>query len=280
MEESKTPQSTENAAEKSYWGGYSPRLLKIFKKRSAAKEGRFFLPHLRPGMNLLDCGCGPGIITVDLAKLVAPGQVVGIDIEDTQFELGRAKALEQNISNIKFETGNVYDLSFPSESFDAVFAHAVLYHLKNPHQALTELYRVLKPGGVIGIRDVERQGDILAPPNPLFDKAYNLLYRAWQTKGGSLFFGHTQRTILHEVGFVDTEASASYDSYGTTESVRDMGERLIKQILHPRNTSIIIEQGWATQAELEEMSNAIKAWSDHPDAFFGIARCEAVGWKK
>jgi hypothetical protein len=43
---------------------------------------------------------------------------------------------------------------------------------------------------------------------------------------------------------------------------------------------VIIEQNWASQSELEEMSAAFKAWSEHPDAFWARARCEAVGWKK
>jgi ubiquinone/menaquinone biosynthesis C-methylase UbiE len=50
-------------------------------RRTAAREGAFFLPHLRPGMRVLDCGCGPGSITVGLAAAVAPGQAVGIDLE-------------------------------------------------------------------------------------------------------------------------------------------------------------------------------------------------------
>lgn len=270
----------ENAAKKSYTAGYSAKIIKELSKRSAAKEAGFFLPHLQPGMNLLDCGCGPGAITLDLAKIIAPGQVVGIDIEDTQFEIGRANALEQGISNVSFETGNIYDLSFPSESFDAVFAHAILYHLNDPRLALTELYRVLKPGGVIGIRDTDQGGNIMTPLNPILDKANDLVYRAWQTKGGNPSFGRSQRAILREVGFVNVEASASYDSYGTTAAVQAFGDHMAEQIVLPRLINIITEQGWATQAELEEMSVARKAWGQHPDAFLGIARCEAVGWKK
>ena len=47
--------------------------------RTAANVGGYFTPLLRPGMCLLDCGCGPGSITVGLAELVAPGEVIGLD---------------------------------------------------------------------------------------------------------------------------------------------------------------------------------------------------------
>ena len=49
--------------------------------RTAAAQADFLLPHLRPGMRLLDVGCGPGSITLDLAEVVAPGEVVGVDID-------------------------------------------------------------------------------------------------------------------------------------------------------------------------------------------------------
>ena len=64
-----------------YTLGYSSQTVQRLQKRTAAKEAGFLLPHLSPSMRLLDCGCGPGSITAGLAEAVAPGQVVGVDIE-------------------------------------------------------------------------------------------------------------------------------------------------------------------------------------------------------
>ena len=69
-----------------YTLGYSPQMIEQLQKRTAAKEAGFLLPHLCPGMRLLDCGCGPGGISVGLAEAVAPGQVVGVDIEPSQLK--------------------------------------------------------------------------------------------------------------------------------------------------------------------------------------------------
>jgi hypothetical protein len=98
--------------------------------------------------------------------------------------------------------------------------------------------------------------------------------------GGHVLFGRSQRAILREVGFVRIEASASYDSYGTPETARNIGEYLAELILQPYTADVIIEQKWASQSELEEMSTAFKAWGKHPEAFWARARCEAVGWKE
>jgi ubiquinone/menaquinone biosynthesis C-methylase UbiE len=256
--------SNEGAKEEHYIAGYGSRVTKeILAKRSASVEAAFFLPHLHAGMRLLDCGCGPGTITVNLAEVVAPGEVVGLDIEDKQFEIGRAYARERDVSNVRFETGNIYDLAFPSASFDAVFAHAILYHLKTPGSALTELHRILKPGGVVGIRDLDNGGTIFAPSNQKLGKARR-----------------RQRATLREVGFVNVQASASYDSYGTPETTRNVGDYLAELLLQPRLSDVIIEQKWADRSELQDMSAAFKAWGRHPDAFSARARCEAVGWKK
>ena len=59
--------------------GVTPGLNRDYEDRTADRQAAFVLPYLRPGMNLLDVGCGPGTITVGLAQAVAPGHVIGID---------------------------------------------------------------------------------------------------------------------------------------------------------------------------------------------------------
>ena len=159
------------AEEQGYILGHSSLIIQHLSQRKAAKEAAFFLPHLKPGMSLLDCGCGPGVMTVDLAAVVAPGNVVGVDLESSQFTVGQQRAQERAVSNIRFEVGNILDLAFPDNSFDAVFAHGVLYHLSDPGAALTELYRVLKPGGIVGIRDLDSGGMIISPSDPVLEQA-------------------------------------------------------------------------------------------------------------
>lgn len=280
MKETDDQKTNEGANEERYLGGYSSLLIETLARRTASLEAGFFLPHLRPGMKLLDCGCGPGTITVNLAEVVAPGDVVGVDIEEKQFETGRAYARERGVSNVRFETGNIYDLAFESNTFDGVFAHAVLYHLKTPRKALTEIHRILKPGGIIGIRDLDAGGTIFTPSSPILDKALEMIGRVHEYNGGHPLFGRSQRAVLREAAFVNIQVSASYDSYGTAEATRGVGQYLAGLLLEPHATGVITEQQWASQSELEEMSAALKAWGEHSDAFWARARCEAVGWKE
>ena len=127
----------------------------IVARRSADIHGAFFLPYLRAGMTLLDCGCGPGSITTGLAQAVSPGEVIGVDLEESQLEIARASAAELGLGTVRFDTGNAYELAYRDDHFDAVFSHALLEHMLDPLAVLKELHRVLKRGGVIGIRSID-----------------------------------------------------------------------------------------------------------------------------
>ena len=262
-----------------YAGGYSSVLLQGLSRRSVARQGAFFLPHVCPGMHLLDCGCGPGAMTVEFAKAVAPGDVVGIDIAASQVAMGRAHAQHEGVANVQFAVGNLYALPFPDGAFDAVFVHAVLYHLHDPRAALAEVYRVLKPGGMVGVRDADHGGNVHSPFPPTLAQAWELIDHVFQYHGANLCMGRTQRALLRDAGFKRVEASASYDYYGTAEATQTFSAYFIEFLGH-QHTEEIIAQGWADRAALEAMCVALKAWGAHPDAFFARARCEAVGWKE
>ena len=76
-------------------------------------------------------GSGSGSITCDLAARVAPGEVVGIDIQESQ-AAACTLAAQRGIANARFGVGNAYELSFPDASFDVAVARAVLFHMSDP----------------------------------------------------------------------------------------------------------------------------------------------------
>ena len=130
----------------------SPTFHQKFSQRTAEVNAGFFLHHLRPGINLVDCGCGTGSITAGLAESISPGEVTGIEISASDVDLARERAKKGGHTNLRFEVADIYELPLPDESVDAVFFHAILGHLNDPVRALREAHRVLKPGGVVGVR--------------------------------------------------------------------------------------------------------------------------------
>src|SRR5690606_26398226 len=112
-----------------YTHGHHASVVGQHARRTAERDAAFLLPHLRPGLRLLDVGCGPGTITTGLALTVAPGEVVGIDPVESVIEEARSHAAGEGLSNLRFEVASAYALPEPDASFDAAYMHQVLQHV-------------------------------------------------------------------------------------------------------------------------------------------------------
>lgn len=267
METHNAQESAQPESQREAYRLHGTEFQRMMVNRRAVQQAAFLLPHLRPGMDLLDCGSGPGSITTDLAGLVTPGQVVGIDIGEEEIERARAYAAEKGITNITFRVGDVYALPFADCTFDAVFSNTLLDHLRSPQQAIAEMYRVLKPGGVLGVRTADRDGYLMTPHDPILE-AWGL--RGEQEKlaqGIHVRIGKKLRSFLRQAGFVDIEASASYDCYGTADRVRAVAEAMAKRAEKE------------TPPEAAQIAAAFRRWGQSPDAFAAQSLCEAVGWR-
>ncbi len=244
--------------------------------RSLDSHAAFFKPYLRAGMKLLDCGCGPGTITLGFAKVIAPGTVMGVDIGSSQISIARENALKQAIGNADFVEASIYDLPFEDNSFDAAFSHAVLEHLQEPTKALRELFRVLKPGGILGVRTPDWGGFLIAPSTPELDEAIEYYKLLQQKNNGNPYVGRQLRALLREAGFTGIKTSASYECY---ENLSSIAEYLALRIESSENIDKAVEKGWTDLQSLKSMSSALRAWSQHPDGIFAQAWCEAIGQK-
>ncbi|MEZ4617379.1 MAG: class I SAM-dependent methyltransferase [Caldilineaceae bacterium] len=248
----------------------------VFGARTAENSAGFLRPYLKPGMRLLDCGCGPGSITLGLAAMVAPGETIGIDSDPGSIDLSRKLAAEQGSANVRFEVADVNEIPFPDASFDVVFSHAVLLHLRNPIRALKEMRRVLKQGGLIGIRNDDMDGMLMVPPDSLLEQGWALMEQVMQRNGGNIRGAKHSRAWLREGGFTRTELSASYEYYGTLAATAWWSGIRI-QVLRSIQESAT-ELGLTDPATIERICAAWHEWGTNPDAFFGKAWCEAIGW--
>lgn len=184
-----------------YTMGYGPAATAMMAVRTAQSHAAFLLPHLKQGMSVLDCGCGPGTITLGFADVVAPGQVVGTEIEDSQVALARDNASTRGVSNVRFEVADIYRLPFADASFDAAFVSAVLANLREPGRGLREVHRVMRPGGVVGVKEFDHGGDLIHPYDPPLQKFYELYRRLREENGHEPDGGRKIGALLLDAGF-------------------------------------------------------------------------------
>ncbi len=275
------PSAEQPTRQEAYIHDYDGALTEqIVAGRTAETHAAFFLPYLRTGMSLLDCGCGPGTITLGLAQATSPGHVTGIDLEESQVEAARANAAALGLDNVAFDCGDVYRLPYPDESFDALFSHAMLGHMHDPAAVLREMHRVVKPGGVAGLRCVDLGATLMSPPDATLTAAHEIWAKHGQHCGGDPFIGRRLRALLREAGFAKTVGTASCETWGTPQLARSFMTVLLDELTGPRIAETAIQEGWADQAQMNETARALEAWGNDPDAFMAIVWCEAVGWKE
>jgi ubiquinone/menaquinone biosynthesis C-methylase UbiE len=259
--------------------GVTPGLRQDYLTRTAGQQAAFVLPHLHPGMNLLDVGCGPGTITLGLAQAVAPGRVTGIDHDAAHVEAARALALERGVTNVTFQRGDALSLPFEDGSFEAAYENNMLTHLsQDAIQAAREVYRVLKPGGFFAARDVDTDAVLWGHQSETI-KLLDRLFTAWhQSRGSDITIGKRLPAILREAGFMGTLKSVSADTKGDPESARSHARITISLLDGPFGRDIL-EKGWADQGTVDQLKESIQEWGEHPDAFFSNVHVEVIGWK-
>jgi len=248
-----------------------------FRLRDAEREAAFFLPFLKPRMTLLDAGCGLGSITHGLAMHASPGEVVGIDLDSTRIETASRDRRDAGIENISYQVADVTNLPFEDGHFDAVFANGLIEHLSDPGVGIEELLRVLKPGGVIGVRSPDWGVALLHPDTGALRDSIELRNRWQRHRGGHPNVGRRLRELLLSAGFLDVNADAMAESHGTDSGTAEGVSYMYSILGNPELVAAGQEQGWASADEIERMRQAWTDWAATPGAFASFFWCHATG---
>ncbi len=262
-----------------YTHGHHESVLRSHRWRTAENSAAYLLPELRPGLALLDVGCGPGTLTADLAQRVAPGPVTGVDqVEDILAE-ARREADARGVTGVRFATADALALDFPDDSFDVVHAHQLLQHLGDPVGALREMRRVCRPGGLVAVRDADMTAMTFHPRSPGMDAWLRLYERVASANGGEPAAGRRLHAWARQAGFTDVTPSASVWCFATPEERSWWSELWADRTVASSYAEIAVAGGHATEDDLAEIAEAWRAWGADPDGWFAVlhgeARCRA-----
>ncbi|MFC5994990.1 methyltransferase domain-containing protein [Pseudonocardia hispaniensis] len=263
-------------AERSYGQGHAESVLRSQHWRNVENSAAYLARHLRAGMDVLDIGCGPGTITVDLARRVAPGTVAGIDPSASVLAQARTTAEREGVPNVEFRQGDVLDLGEQTGTFDVVHAHQVLLHLSDPVAALRRMLRLARPGGLVAARDTDYAGAMWWPADPRLDRWLRIYRAVAHSNGTEPDAGRRLLAWAHAAGATDVTPSASIWCHSTPAERAWWGGLWADRILDSRIAEQAIEGGHASRADLADVSAAWTAWAAHPDGWFAIPHGEIL----
>jgi SAM-dependent methyltransferase len=261
-----------------YTHGHHDSVLRSHRWRTAENSAAYLLPALRPGLSLLDVGCGPGNLTVDLAARVAPGAVVGVDRSEPVLDLARAEAAQAGATSVTFQAADAYALPFADGTFDVTHAHQVLQHLADPVAALRELRRVTKPGGVVAVRDADYSGMTWYPPSPTLDEWSALYHEVTQANGAEADAGRRLHSWALAAGFDEDGlvATAGVWCYASAEDRAWWADLWADRCVESDFGRQAVAHGLADEVGLEQLAAGWREWGTAPDGWFAVLHGEVL----
>ena len=265
-----------------YTHGHHDSVLRSHRWRTVENSAAYLVPHLAPGQDLLDVGCGPGTITVDLARRVAPGRVIGIDVaaevvataEDQVRPVAAVPGAP--VPHLAFATGDVYALGFDDASFDVVHAHQVLQHLGDPVTALREMRRVLRPYGILAVRDGDYGAFAWAPRDPLLDRWLDLYHQVTAHNGAQADAGRYLLGWVQRAGFSDIVATSSTWTFADPASRSWWSDLWAERVQVSAFADQALAYGLTDDRELAAIAGAWRAWAERPDGYFAVVHGEII----
>lgn len=257
-----------------YTHGHHESVLRSHRWRTAANSAAYLLPHLRPEMSLLDVGSGPGTITADLARRVA--RVTASEVSEPALALTRAGIEAGGVGNVDFTVADVHRLDLPDDSFDVVHAHQVLQHVGDPVQALREMRRVTKPGGLVAARDSDYAAFAWHPALPALTEWMTLYQKLARGNGGEPDAGRRLLSWARAAGFDEVTATSSTWCFATPDERAWWGGMWAERILGSAMAEQALATGAATEDDLRRISRAWLEWAETGDGWLSILHGEIL----
>jgi SAM-dependent methyltransferase len=173
------------------------------------------------GARVLEVGSGLGLLAVEVASAADGVHVVGVEQSADQI------AAAATSPRVTYRQGDAHALDFPDASFDLVYARYLLEHVTRPDVVLSEMRRVVRPGGRVAVCENDISLLRCDPPCPAFDRAWDLFLRYQATLGGDALVGRRLYRLLRGAGLTQIELSVQpevhwHGSPGFTAWVRNI----------------------------------------------------------
>ncbi|KAK7757093.1 hypothetical protein SLS62_000640 [Diatrype stigma] len=270
-----------------YLPGYKPSQVIHHEWRTAENSAGYLLPTLRsmreknPKLQFLDVGAGSGTISVGFAQHLPEGEVTVTDLsgEILRRAEGFAAAAGLQKKNMKFQQANAYELPFPDASFDVTHCHQMLCHMDAPSDALREMLRVTRPGGVVAARESDLATQCIWPESPGLRRFFEVTEGIFKVAGTCWTGGRQLLSWALKAGATRDQIQAGFGTWRFTalEDKNVWATAMAERIRNGEMRKKGVELGLITHDDqVEEMATAWEEWAKQDDATLGMLHGEII----
>ncbi len=245
--------------------GYE-RLVLLARDRRPDTAALFARAGVSPGVRCIDLGCGGGEVTLEIARLVAPGgHVTGVDMDEIKLDLARRAAAARGLGNVEFRLLNVRDWDEP-KGYDMVYCRFVLQHLSQPVDLLSRMWAAARQGGLLVVEDADFDGWCCHPPIEGFDFFLRTYSQVVERRGGDHAIG--RKLYAHFLA-----AGIPRPQMALVQSLRTEGEaKTLAWSTLEASADAIVSEGVASQDEVAEALTNLQRFTENPDTLIGGPR--------
>jgi ubiquinone/menaquinone biosynthesis C-methylase UbiE len=216
---------------------------------------------LARGQRAIDLGCGPSGILDLLAERVAPGgRVVGLDADPVHVTMARRFAAERDLANVEVVEADARHTGLAADSFDLVHGRTLLVTVPDPAQVLAEMTRLARPGGWVAGLEADCEHSLCYPAHPAWDRLCEIFRTAFSRNGADPLIGRRLPELYRQAGLADVGAECVAPLHPAGHSRRTIRLDLVRSM-----RPVIVEQGIATEAELDEIDHTVHEHIANPD---------------
>ena len=265
-----------NSSREVYSHGHHDSVLRSHGWRTAENSAAYLLPRLNVSDRLLDVGIGPGTITLDFARRLSDGSVVGIDSAPAAVAATQTLAAAQGVGNLQLLVGDAYQLGFAEASFDVVHAHQLVQHLADPVTALREMRRVCVPGGLVAVRDADYSAMTWHPPSAELARWLQLYQQVARSNGGEPDAGRRLLGWARAAGFTEVDSSASAWCFARPADIAWWSDTWAERLSESDFAQQAVAQGLSDRRELAQLAEGWRRWGNFSDAWFAVLHGEIL----
>jgi SAM-dependent methyltransferase len=228
------------------------------------------------GWRVIDVGCGPQGILQALSDQVGPtGAVVGLERDPRLVAQARAFVAERGLTNVEVVQGDARATGLPRGSFDLAHERLVLVNVPEPEQILAEMVALVRPAGVVALRETDFVSWLCHPAHPAWTRIMEALQAVFLQDGQDCFIGRRLVGLMRGAGLVDVKQEVEVTEWPVGHPWRMLLIHFSENIREK-----FVTRGFFSDAELTELLVALRRHLENPETFqLSVVRFHAWGHK-